>query len=221
MDKLERQRNQHPRALAARIEKQYSGDTSPPAPPPPPQRWSEWITAAVAVLALALALITYTSQQRINDITETRDQRRYADRVFWWTSDTTAGLALSLQNRSTAPLVGVIIDVRVWGANAERKSWNLVEATVGYATDTVPPCVIATIALPTPARDTSAGIQHIEFRDGKGLRWRKHQDDGPERVSGWIYTDNPQAEAMGLIPSERERHLKIVSYEKVEDCTDT
>ncbi|MFF5081663.1 hypothetical protein ACFY36_31830 [Actinoplanes sp. NPDC000266] len=116
-----------------------------------------------------MAAITYYDQRRLKELTETRYERRYVDRVAWWMGNDFNNpgqeARLIIQNRSTAPLRGIAIQGR-YPAGPAFNDGQL----IAYATFNIPPCKAVDLPLPKGPRRT--GPQTPLGVESRGLHRR-------------------------------------------------
>jgi hypothetical protein len=123
-----------------------------PLSPREPATTTDWVQAFAAVIAavmstgaMLIALDTLrdqqrinTSQYRLNSLAQERTEQRYASRVAFWGSLTSA--EIFIQNRSPVPLREVALGV---GTTIVGGHMTLSHVAV----DNIPPCVIVAISV--------------------------------------------------------------------------
>jgi hypothetical protein len=203
MDRLTRQRLHGLRRTVA------SRDPTAPA-----RRWTEMVSLAVAVLAMAVAGLTYIDQRDLKQLTESHEERRYASRVFWWTepnpkSDKSRWV-LHVQNRAPAPVHNVSFVGRQFDVDPQRNTgvpgWESVW-TVGD----LAPCKIGRFELKLADNVVLIRLEKLDFIDGQGQRWIK-------RIPGGLAAIEP-----GTVPDPRVdwETLQPLSSVDAPDCTDS
>ncbi|MFF0378763.1 hypothetical protein [Actinoplanes missouriensis] len=141
----------------------------------------EWLSLTIAVAAMAVAGMTYLDQRDVNSITEARNERRYADRVAWWTEGSSTILhgpnetVLMLQNRTPTPVRGVVIEISL--ITAGESGVKPTSERSGISGPDVPPCKILRVPLRTRGDDTFFIPRAVHFVDSEGRGWRR-DDNG-------------------------------------------
>jgi hypothetical protein len=249
MDKLRRQQQQQLRALAAAM---HARTAVPPGPAEPAttsttdqtkegrgRRWLEWVSLPLSVAALTAAGLTYLDQRENNALTQSRYERRYADRVAWWQrSDFPSGRRVNtgyIQNRSPVPLRAVALIAQSASIRGDHVPSDIRPSPVAHdrilvSVGDVPPCAITEVVLSDERSETpqflyqnSVGepliafdmtIEFLLFTDGDGQSWNR----GPD--GQLAYGEEPLRQPASFAAILTLKGVPIEA-QPAEDCTDS
>ncbi|WP_157517432.1 hypothetical protein [Micromonospora rifamycinica] len=164
--------------------------------PPAGTSLTDRVQAAAAVIAvlfaggaLLISLDTLKDQQRINRnqwelnvAAQDRQQKRYASRVAWWTTNhyrEDDDYRIMVQNRSTAPLRGLEFFL------PERHRWLLGDsgAPVLFFLEDIPPCTVARYRIGRDLDGEAASAIRTSFSDPS---WELRFTDSLDR---WVISE--------------------------------